>query len=891
MKKLSKLFLICFSPFLVIILILLFTNTVKTDFRYAHKNLSTYQDPFNWALYKIEINLIKFFNTIRNENENGLKRVNLYLLEKSQRRFFENTPQSTKIWQNGFYLSNDNSLKKIKIRLRGDNPANWLFEKKSWRIKSRKKELFNRHRYYEYLPYDLNTYFSGYIANQTKILSPKFNLVELSINDQSKGVYIQTERINENFLRRNKLMPVNIYKGENILSESTVSAEGNLFNNHSSWTKLATFNKLPSNDKSDLKEFINALRNAENNEIYLNFFFNKIDIYEWAEFAAYQIITQNFHNDHGHNLRLIIDPWTGLTHPVIYDPIIGNYSNFNQIDLDKSSNDLLLLLNKNSIFLKIKYEKILTLLNNIKVPNKDNKKFKISLNRDSALQWDYYKRSTDNVIERNLLNERFLKFKTFLINKLTKEPLASWKALNKGFEISVEGIVPISDLVITFDNELPNFISLDLNNDNKIDDFEKFLPNKNFKFVIPVNLFANRYAAANNLNQLQEPLIKNQITKFMFFVDKSISPSTISIANPFSKIRYKLKNKDVIASKPSIFNRPIYEQNTVIKSKVDTFSGLINVSKNLILENEVIIRPGTQFLLNKNKSIIFKNKVTAIGEPENPIIFKQSTPGEHNYWGTIALHGLKTKNSFFKDVVFENGSGAIIDNTHYRSTLSVLKTSNIDFLNIKISKSKKYDDSMHIIYSNNITLDNFIIEKAFSDALDIDISSNIVIKNSKFIKPENDSIDVMESLVLIDNTIIENSGDKGISIGENSKVLINNSYLRENNIGIASKDRSVAEVINSKFINNKIQLDSYQKNLQYGDGGTLLVLKSSFESNNNIIKSDIKSNVELYDNKFSNPPTLKKKLSKNISIYDKKITKNDIKNLIKNPLMNNIQLD
>jgi hypothetical protein len=198
---------------------------------------------------------------------------------------------------------------------------------------------------------------------------------------------------------------------------------------------------------------------------------------------------------------------------------------------------------------------------------------------------------------------------------------------------------------------------------------------------------------------------------------------------------------------------------------------------------------------------------------------------------------------------------------------------------------------MHIIYSNNITLDNFIIEKAFSDALDIDISSNIFIKNSKFIKPENDSIDVMESLVLIDNTIIENSGDKGISIGENSKVLINNTTLRENNIGIASKDRSVAEVINSKFINNKIHLDSYQKNLQYGDGGTLLILKSSFESNNNIIKSDMKSNVELYDNKFSNPPTLKKKLSKNISIYDKKITKNDIKNLIKNPLMNNIQLD
>ena len=55
---------------------------------------------------------------------------------------------STKIWQQGFLLGNDDKLKKIKIRYRGDNPRNWLFQKKNLRIKTRKKDQLGQFRYY-----------------------------------------------------------------------------------------------------------------------------------------------------------------------------------------------------------------------------------------------------------------------------------------------------------------------------------------------------------------------------------------------------------------------------------------------------------------------------------------------------------------------------------------------------------------------------------------------------------------------------------------------------------------------------------------------------------------------------------------------------------------------
>ena len=58
-----------------------------------------------------------------------------------------------------------------------------------------------------------------------------------------------------------------------------------------------------------------------------------------------------------------------------------------------------------------------------------------------------------------------------------------------------------------------------------------------------------------------------------------------------------------------------------------------------------------------------------------------------------------------------------------------------------------------------------------------------------FKNPKNDSIDLMESNVIIASSRMFRSGDKGISVGENSNVLIYNSLLNENKIGLAVKDK------------------------------------------------------------------------------------------------------
>ena len=322
MKKTLKFLIIGSLPFLLILLFTLSFNVIKNDWLYGHKSFSTYQEPFDWFNYKLKTKIIKSIINLRENNKQGLPIKKIYIDEKLQNELLLDIPHSTKHWKKGFYLDN-NEIKNIEIRFRGDNSRNWLLEKKHWRIKTQKKNLINKQRYFDYLPFDHGKFLSGRIANSLGILSPKFNLVELFINDQSSGIYIESENINESFVRKNFRMPVNVYKVEQILSESIVALEPNAFNSPGVLSKRAVFNQVSYSDKSDFIYFYKLMRSSiDNKKKYLDLI-DKIGIENWVKFVVYQIITQNFHNDNSHNFRLVSDPWSGHLIPIPHDPLIN----------------------------------------------------------------------------------------------------------------------------------------------------------------------------------------------------------------------------------------------------------------------------------------------------------------------------------------------------------------------------------------------------------------------------------------------------------------------------------------------------------------------------------------------------------------------------------------
>ena len=91
--------------------------------------------------------------------------------------------------------------------------------------------MHGRQRYYNYLPFEIRILTSTRMALNSGILAPKVKPIELLLNGKKKGLYLELENFNENFLRRNKIMPVNFYKGENYNQEIKINLPGYLYNN------------------------------------------------------------------------------------------------------------------------------------------------------------------------------------------------------------------------------------------------------------------------------------------------------------------------------------------------------------------------------------------------------------------------------------------------------------------------------------------------------------------------------------------------------------------------------------------------------------------------------------------------------------------------------------
>ena len=141
--------------------------------------------------------------------------------------------------------------------------------------------------------------------------------------------------------------------------------------------------------------------------------------------------------------------------------------------------------------------------------------------------------------------------------------------------------------------------------------------------------------------------------------------------------------------------------------------------------------------------------------------------------------------------------------------------SNFENVNLK-SQDSNCEDSLNLVNVNG-KIDNIVISNSYSDALDIDFSNinikNIVIKNSK-----NDCVDVSAGIYNFEFLDLDNCGDKGLSVGEESKINIKNINVNNSELGIASKDGSIANIFNVNIQNVDTCLGSYNKKKEFSGG-------------------------------------------------------------------------
>ena len=161
---------------------------------------------------------------------------------------------------------------------------------------------------------------------------------------------------------------------------------------------------------------------------------------------------------------------------------------------------------------------------------------------------------------------------------------------------------------------------------------------------------------------------------------------------------------------------------------------------------------------------------------------------------------LEIKKSILKNVE--------IRNTTFLQDGLLQLTGGLNFYNSEILientliNNSNAEDALNIINSN-FKLENIKISNTNSDCFDSDFS-NGMISNSNFNNCGGDAIDFSGGKVDVYNSRFEKIYDKAVSAGESTNLNLQNIYIQDVGVGIASKDGSIVNAKNIKINNYQI---------------------------------------------------------------------------------------
>ncbi|MEO1448177.1 MAG: hypothetical protein AAFV07_01550, partial [Bacteroidota bacterium] len=137
------------------------------------------------------------------------------------------------------------------------------------------------------------------------------------------------------------------------------------------------------------------------------------------------------------------------------------------------------------------------------------------------------------------------------------------------------------------------------------------------------------------------------------------------------------------------------------------------------------------------------------------------------------------------------------------------------------------EDGLNLVRSK-FTLHASLIAETFSDGFDADFCTGTITK-SVFRATGNDGMDFSGSNIRVFDTRVLQAGDKGISVGEDSKVTVRRLSVDGAVIGAAAKDFSRLEVAEAQFSNCRTGFAAYQKKPEFGPA-TISASKFRYEN-------------------------------------------------------------
>ncbi len=306
-----------------------------------------------------------------------------------------------------------------------------------------------------------------------------------------------------------------------------------------------------------------------------------------------------------------------------------------------------------------------------------------------------------------------------------------------------------------------------------------------------------------------KPIIRDKNFYFLKYIEE------LKIKNLTQKTITNIKEENEIYN-VTTFNKEIF------KFEIDELAKILNKNKIKGVRYVYIPESENNFFLKKTYTDLgtpfgrvyhSPDLVVSKFQKTKTLIFKQKNEED---WAIINNAILRGWNIIFQGIIPKQTNYSYnnerINEYGLTGCLNFYKT---EFFNTSISLKNGFcEDSLNIINSKGI-LSNVTVQNAVSDAIDIDFSQvqldNVLVTNAG-----NDCLDVSWGQYKIKNINNKNCKDKAISVGERSNITINAISVINANIGLSSKDLSIANLNKSNFKNVVICLEAKMKKQEFG---------------------------------------------------------------------------
>lgn len=285
----------------------------------------------------------------------------------------------------------------------------------------------------------------------------------------------------------------------------------------------------------------------------------------------------------------------------------------------------------------------------------------------------------------------------------------------------------------------------------------------------------------------------------------------------FSRLSEAYTSREVFLRRNPAF-RPEGDHSVVL-------SGTPVFSETVIVPSTVRLRiaPGTHVRMGSGVTLLSYGPVDVVGTSSAPVMFEPATA---QHWGVFLVANAEGP-SHMEWAEFRGGGEAFL-NGIFASGMVAFHGSPVTIRHATF-RNAHGDDALN---TKEVPADiaDALFEDNASDGYDADSPPSGTIERVVFRRNGGDGIDLSWADVVIRDVTVDGSGDKCISVGEDSHPAISDSLLRGCAIGIASKDSSVATAERVRFEGNRVALSAYTKKSIFGPA-SIVARQSSFDGN------------------------------------------------------------